>query len=105
MSVCTVLKIVLLGCLALTLLVLIGCSTPEVKYVTRTVQVDVPVYTRATPPPELMGQYKPEPMPVFVFLDDPNAKAALTSEGIDALWMMIADMVARDAAWRAWAKP
>lgn len=92
--------------LLLSLLVLLpGCaSPPEVRYVTRTVQVEVPVYTRATPPPELMEQYKPQ-LPVFVYPDDPKAKAALTSEGIDALWMMINDLVDRNRAWRAWATP
>lgn len=105
MSVCTILKIVLFGCLALILLAVIGCAAPEVKYITRTVQVDVPVYHRATPPPELAGKYRPDPMPMFVYPDDPQAKAALTGEGIDALWMMINDLVDRDRAWRAWATP
>lgn len=90
--------------LLLLLALIPGCaSQPEVKYITRTVQVEVPVYQRPAAPPELKDAYKPDPMPVFVFPDDPNAKAALTKEGIDALWVLIADMVARDAAWRAWA--
>ena len=88
--------------LALALLLPACASDPKV--VTRTVRVDVPVVTKATPPPELASRYRPDPMPIFVAPDDPSARASLTAEGIDALWVLIADLVARDAAWRAWAE-
>lgn len=89
----------------LAVLLLAGCAAPEPQYITRTARVDVPVATRATPPPELVARYQPDPMPLFVLPGDPAAKAALTGDGIDALWALIADLVARDAAWRAWAAP
>ena len=87
----------------LAALMLASCAA-EPKYITRTVKVQVPVAQRATPPPELMAPYRPQPMPVFVAPDYPLARAALTEEGIDALWLLIADLVARDEAWRAWAQ-
>jgi hypothetical protein len=86
----------------LVALILSGCA--DTKYVTRTVKVQVPVAQRATPPPELMAPYRPQPMPIFVSPDYPLARAALTEEGIDALWLLVADLVARDSAWRAWAQ-
>ena len=86
----------------LVALILAGCA--DTKYITRTVKVQVPVAQRATPPPELMAPYRPQPMPIFVSPDYPLARAALTAEGIDALWLLIADLVARDAAWRAWSE-
>lgn len=91
------------GILILALMVP-GCAS-EPKVITRTVRVDVPIITKATAPPELVARYRPDPMPIFVAPDDPNARASLTKEGIDALWVMIADLVARDAAWQAWATP
>jgi hypothetical protein len=68
-----------------------------------TKEVLVPVPTKAAPPDWLMVDYKPDDIPEFVSPSDPKASSALTSEGERALRLIITDLQARLAEWRAWA--
>jgi hypothetical protein len=72
---------------------------PEIK----TVEVQVPVVVKATPPAELLAPVK-SPLPVFISPFDPNATSALTAEGERLLRGLIEDLLQRLQAWQAWAK-
>ena len=90
-------------CIALGL-VLAGCSTlPRPPAEIRTVEVKVPVPVRRDAPGELLTPLKPGALPRFVSPADPKASSALTPDGERSLKEIIADLLARDAAWRAWA--
>ncbi|MDT0635091.1 hypothetical protein [Spectribacter hydrogenoxidans] len=78
------------------------CGTPDVRTVTRTVTVDVPVPVKADAPPELTAP--PDlPLPAFIVPGDPDASSALDPDGETALRRMILELLARERAWRAWA--
>jgi hypothetical protein len=85
---------------AMILFGLPGCVAQE-RIVTK--EVLVPVPTKAAPPDWLMVDYKPDDIPEFVSPSDPKASSALTSEGERALRLIITDLQARLAEWRAWA--
>ncbi|MCY1285265.1 hypothetical protein D9M69_618670 [compost metagenome] len=83
------------------ILLLTACSSPQVVYRTQT--VSVPVVVRPEPPEALSAPYRPHPLPMFVQPSDPNARVALTAEGLDNLKVILRTLTTRDDAWRAWA--
>lgn len=81
---------------------LAGCATPEPIVIREPVEVKVPVPVRIEPPAELVAPYVPADIPEFVSPGDPEAAAALTSEGLARLRAIMRALMVRDAAWRAW---
>lgn len=87
----------------------VGCGkappvlTPTVVRVVETVTVNVPVPVERVPPAELLAPLTP-PLPTFVPPAHPGASSALTAEGERLLRALINDLLARIAAWEAWAR-
>lgn len=87
-----------------TALSLAACSgTPEIRERVRTVEVKVPVPTYRAPPPELAT---PPALaaPRFVPPSDAQASSALTPQGEAVLRALIGELLARERAWREWAR-
>lgn len=76
---------------------------PQVVEIIKTVEVTIPVPVKMQPPAELL-ESRPIPVPVFVAPSDPNASSALTAEGERLLRGLIEELLARLAAWQAWAE-
>jgi hypothetical protein len=94
--------VILLG---LCLLALVGCGAkkpPTIVKVIETQRIEVPVPVERRPPAELLAHAQPA-LPVFVAPSDPAASSALTDEGERLLRALIEELLARIAAWQAWA--
>ena len=85
-----------------------GCGarsvpSPTVVRIVEPVEVKVPVLVERVPPPELLGPLT-APLPTFIAPADPNASSALTVEGERLFRAIVEDLLARIAAWEAWAR-
>lgn len=89
--------------LALTLatVLLAGCfGKPRVIVEPQIVNVPVPV--RVQPPEEWRKPMVPAQIPEFIPVDHPEARAALSREGIRQYQTMIYDLTVRLREWEAW---
>lgn len=101
--VCWTQLIYCIGLLVLCLALLSACSDgKEPLNPVHAVDVAVPVPMRAQPPKELMQPVIAN-TPIFISPKDPSATSALNPEGELALRVMIAQLITRLHAWRAWA--
>jgi hypothetical protein len=92
---------------ALLILAFVGCGAKQIPAPTIvrevvTVEVKVPVLVERVPPSALLEPVT-APLPVFVAPSDPKASSALTPENERLLLALIEDLLARIAAWKAWA--
>lgn len=77
----------------------LACShNPKVQ----TVEIKVPVPVQAVPPPELLAPLNAQ-IPFFISPIDPKASSALDQENERIFRALINDLLARIAAWQAWA--
>lgn len=76
-------------------------AVPPIEIV-RTERVEVPVPVKVVPPAELLAPIA-SPVPVFVQPAAADASSALTADGERKLRALIADLLGRLAAWKAWA--
>lgn len=93
-------RLIIIPALAL----LVGCASsepPRTITVTETIEVQIPVAVRRTPPEALLAPIT-APSPVFVSPDDPLATSALTPEGEKALRGLILTYQGWIAASQAW---
>lgn len=85
---------------------LVGCGAkqlpPQIVTIREPIEVKVPVPTRVPPPPELLVPLHP-PLPTFVDPTDSTASSALSADGERLLRALIEELLARIAAWEAWA--
>ena len=87
-------------------IILSGCGLfitpePEIRFVTRTVKVDVPIPYVPNAPPELRVGYYPD-IPKFVSPHDPSSVMALDSANSALLKDLIHGLRARVDAWETW---
>jgi hypothetical protein len=75
---------------ALLILAFVGCGAK---------QIPAPTIV----PPSALLEPVTAPLPVFVAPSDPKASSALTPENERLLLALIEDLLARIAAWKAWA--
>lgn len=73
------------------------------RVITRTVEVRVPVAVERAAPAALLAPIAHRP-PTFIAPTDPAATSALSAEQEGVLRDWIAELIARDRAWRAWAR-
>lgn len=87
-------------------IILSGCSLsrhpePEIRYITRTVTVDVPIPYVPDVPPELRVRYIPQ-VPSFVPPSHSDARVALTLDDSAKLQSLILGLKSRLDAWELW---
>lgn len=85
---------------------LVGCGIfstpdPEIRYVTRTVEVNVPIPYVPDVPPELQVDYNPH-IPEFITPSNASAVVALDRENNARLKQLVIGLKSRLDAWKAW---
>lgn len=92
----------IIGLLVLTT----GCSffkpkPPEIRYITRTVTVEVPIPYVPTVPVELSKKYTPT-LPTFIPPSSPEAVVALDKANTSTIKELINGLKGRLDAWEVW---
>jgi hypothetical protein len=80
-----------------------GCVTPDPVVVYEPVEVKVAVSVPAKIPDELVVPVSYGPLPIFIKPTDPNAKAALSEEGLINLRALLNSLKTRADLWQIWA--
>lgn len=92
--------------IAIVVLVLSGCGVfsqpePDVRYVTRTVEVNVPIPYVPDVPPELQVDFDPY-VPEFITPSNASAVVALDRENNARLKQLVVGLKSRLDAWESW---